>query len=321
MGPCYSWGTVADVVDQVHGSRTFCVSLIDEDRSYRWEFVGERRDMSMAVRRVRVDGEGVDRPETLRHLLRPSDEGDLLAARLKALTYLTAERLGPRQVYELLDSERTYVVGPTGEHAASILYSGGDKTVLQSLVIQGFPPTRQRQTEARMRNFFPSCEMVVERVPMANAVTLGVRTSRETDFLRPVHTGFGVTQVLPIVVAALSARPDDLLLVENPEVHLHPAGQAAMGRFMAEVASAGVQVVLETHSDHVLNGVRRAVKDQVLSASGAALHFFRSRSEAEATGESQVQSPQMDAHGNIDAWPNGFFDQFDRDMNYFADWD
>ena len=151
---------------------------------------------------------------------------------------------------------------------------------------------------------------------MANAVTLGLRTSEETDFHRPIHVGFGLTQVLPIVVAALSASKGDILLIENPEVHLHPAGQVFMGQFLANVASAGVQVVLETHSDHVLNGVRRSVKTGRLTPEQVAIHFFKPRSSKQA----QVVSPQLDKSGNIDTWPEGFFDQFDKDLNYFAGW-
>jgi predicted ATPase len=122
--------------------------------------------------------------------------------------------------------------------------------------------------------------------------------------------------VLPIVVAALSANAGDLLLIENPEVHLHPAGQALMGRFLAEIGAGGIQVLVETHSDHVLNGIRRAVKGKVIEPENVALHFFRPR---DTTGE-QVTTPMLDAAGNIDRWPDGFFDQFDKDINHFAGW-
>lgn len=149
-------------------------------------------------------------------------------------------------------------------------------------------------------------------------MTLRLRTSDGTDFHRPINTGFGLTQVFPLVVAAISAREDDLLLIENPEVHLHPAGQAAMGVFLAEVAAAGVQVLIETHSDHILNGVRRAVKNGVLRPDDALLHFFRPRDES---GERpQVETPALDAAGNVDLWPEGFFDQFDKDTSFFAGW-
>ncbi len=90
-----------------------------------------------------------------------------------------------------------------------------------------------------------------------------------------------------------------------------------MGNFLALVASTGVQVLVETHSDHVLNGIRRAVKNGVLDSESVALHFFRPRTE---TNWPQVESPVMSANGNIDSWPDGFFDQFDHDMNVLAGW-
>ena len=319
-------GTVADVVDQVHGRRDCEVALVDDDTAwFRWEFAGERDEMSMSVRRAcgetdTGNGWDVDGIQPLHYLLPTPASEHSLSDRLRGLTYLTAERLGPRELYAFDDPQLTPVVGPRGEFAVSVLHSGRDLPVLDVLQIDDVPPTRFRQVEARMARFFPGCVLAIEQVPRANAVTLGIRTSADTDFHRPVHSGFGLTQVLPIVVAALSASKDDLLLIENPEVHLHPAGQAAMGGFLSEVASAGVQVVIETHSDHVLNGIRRAVRSRMLSSGDVALHFFRPRLEDEGQGESQVQSPILDADGNIDSWPDGFFDQFDRDMSYFAGW-
>ena len=317
-------GTASAVIDDVYGRRTCGIALQDGEATYEWDFAGERDEMSMTVERVRVRGSGEERPKALRDLLPVAyDEPqwvDPLASRLRQLTYLTAERLGPREHYALEDPQLTPVVGPTGEHAASVLYSGGDTSVLDSLAIPDVPPTRLRQVEARMEQFFPGCALVAEKIPRTNAVALGFRTSNATNFHAPIHTGFGLTQVFPIVVAALSARPDGLLLVENPEVHLHPAGQATMGGFLAEVAAAGVQVILETHSDHVLNGVRRAVRNDAMAPGDVALHFFRPRQDAERDGVAQVQSPHLDSEGNIDDWPDGFFDQFDKDMNYFAGW-
>ena len=325
-GAAVRLGAVADVVDQVHGRRDYGIALLDDDAAwFQWEFEGERDEMSMAVRRVHGEttaGEGwdVDGSQPLHYLLPTPASDQSLTGRLRGLTYLTAERLGPRELYVFDDPQLTPVVGPRGEYAVSVLYSGRDIRVLDELAINNVPPTRFRQVEARMARFFPSCVLAIERVPRANVATLGIRISAGTDFHRPVHSGFGLTQVLPVVVAAVSANKGDLLLIENPEVHLHPAGQAAMGEFLSEAAAAGVQVVLETHSDHVLNGIRRAVKSQMLASGDVVLHFFRPRLGDGTSGKPQVQSPILDAEGNIDSWPDGFFDQFDRDMNYFAGW-
>ena len=312
-------GTAKDVIDETSSLRSCEIALLDDETTYQWQFEGERDEMSLKVVRVSIDGDDDYEPGVLHQLL-PSEADNSVSARLRALTYLTAERLGPRETYSLEELEFTPVVGPTGKYAVSILYSSRDDRVLDALVVEGVPPTRIRQVEYRMDRFFPGCELELARVPRANAVTLGIRTSKDTDFHRPGHTGFGITQVLPIVVAALSSDRDDLLLIENPEVHLHPAGQVAMGELLAEVAAAGVQVILETHSDHVLNGVRRSVKNGTLMPDDAALHFFRPRQDAERDGIDQVQSLILDSNGNIDAWPEGFFDQFDKDMNYFAGW-
>lgn len=309
-------GTVTDVVDKIYGRRTIAIGLTDEEQHFLWEFAGERYELSMAVECVTVNQLKHEQPESLWHLLPPALNTPL-ANRLKNLTYITAERIGPREVYALEDRQIASVVGPAGEHAMSVLHWGRDEQVLAGLVMPNAVNTRLRQVEERMRTFFPGCGLVVQQIPQVNAVTLGLRTSEETDFHRPMHVGFGLTQILPIVIAALSAKTDDILLIENPEVHLHPAGQALMGQFLADVAHAGVQVIVETHSDHLLNGIRRSVRAGRISPAQVALHFFRPRS-AEFD---QVVSPQLDSNGNIDIWPEGFFDQFDKDMNHFAGWD
>ena len=326
-GAALRLGAVRDVIDQISGGRGFSLALEDDDAGLvEWEFSGEQGAMSMAVLLVRATAEWrrAD-PQPLQYLLPEavanSPEGVSLSKRLRGLTWLAAERLGPRDLYALDDPELTPVVGQAGEHTASVLYSGADEKTAIPLLVKEVAPTLLRQVEARMGEFFPGFRMDLSPVTGANAVTLGVRTSRDTDFHRPGHTGFGVTQVLPIVVAVLAAKPDDLLLIENPEVHLHPAGQSRMGEFLAAASKAGLQVLIESHSDHVLNGIRRAVRNEILDPDDTALYYFRPRHEAETSGMAQVESPSIDAHGNIDTWPAGFFDQFDHDMNVLAGWD
>ncbi len=313
-------GVVSDVVDQLSGRRECEIGLVYGDREYRWRFYGERSEMSMRVSAVQVGEQVLDDPKVLRRLMPEGYEEDPLAEHLERLTYLTAERMGPREVYQLDDPQVAPVVGATGEDAVSVLHLGREEVVLPALRLPKLPPTRWSQVIGRMQRFFPGCGLSVEAIPHANAVTLGLRTSPSTEFHRPINTGFGLTQILPLIVAAISAKEDDVLLIENPEVHLHPAGQAAMGEFLVEVAAARIQVLIETHSDHILNGVRRAVKNGVLPPDDVLLHFFRPRDESEEGETPQAESPAIDAAGNVDAWPEGFFDQFDKDTSFFAGW-
>ena len=322
-------GTVADVVDRVHGRGGFELGIEHaEGTRIVWRFTGERSDMSMHIDQVSVDGEGggldaegADLGVRFRHLL-PDGEvpggARQVTDQLRSLVYLGAERIGPRDTYLLRDMEMTGEVGPTGERVPGLLYAGQDERVLPSLALDGTPGTRLRQVEAHMARFFPGCRVEVEKVPRASAVMLRLGTSTAMDLDTPTHTGFGLTQVLAIVVVALSLEKGGMLVVENPEVHLHPAGQALMGGFLSQVAAAGIQVIIETHSDHVLNGVRRAVKTNGLPNEEVALHFFRPR---DLDGAAQVESPVMDGDGRLDSWPDGFFDQFDKDSSFFAGWD
>lgn len=318
-GESLKLGTVADVVDKVNGRRAATIGIHDDQSNYHWTFTGDRSDMSMEIENVTIDEENINNPKILRHLLpyTPGSEQSLLSKKLIGLTYITAERIGPREFYSLADPQSAPVVGSAGEHAISVLHLGRDAAVSSELSLDGVPPTRLRQVEARMRTLFPGCGLSLQQIPNANAVTLGLRTSDDTDFHRPIHVGFGITQVLPIVVAALSANEGDILLIENPEVHLHPSGQAKMGQFLSDVARSGVQVIIESHSDHILNGIRRSVKSKKINPSQVALHFFKPRSDP----GSQVISPQIDENGRIDSWPDGFFDQFDKDSSHFAGWE
>ena len=131
-------------------------------------------------------------------------------------------------------------------------------------------------------------------------------------FVRPTNTGFGLSFVLGIIVAGLAATSDTVLIVENPEAHLHPKAQSMIGEFLGRVAAGGTQVFVETHSEHVLNGIRRMVKQTILSPDGVRFHFFARTLNAV---EPSVSVIPVSAAGDISSWPDGFFDQLDRDLS------
>ncbi len=304
-------GNVIDVVDKNGGTNSFEIRLADSDNGCHWWFVGDRSDMSMRVERVDTQGNVTDRPNLLQHLL-PTDAHETalaLVSQVRSLTYISAEREGPREVYPLEDQFAVTRVGSKGENAISIFYRRRDEPVSESLKLPGALPTLRHQVGARLDTFFPGCAIDVQQVRDTNVVTLGISTSESTGFVRPIHCGFGITQVLPIVIAALSVPKGSLLLIENPEVHLHPAGQALMGRFMADLAHSGIQVIIETHSDHFMDGVRIAVREGELLPSEAMFHYF----QREGNG-SVVTSPEIDGDGRLSEWPAGFFDQHTENM-------
>lgn len=132
---------------------------------------------------------------------------------------------------------------------------------------------------------------------------------------RPTNVGFGLTYALPIVVACLTARPGGLVLLENPEAHLHPHGQTKMAQLAAAAAAHGAQLIVETHSDHVLNGMRLAVKQGLLAPEQAVVHYFRS---TDGSGV-EVITPRIDEDGQLDQWPQGFFDELENTLVQLLD--
>lgn len=309
-------GTVSDVIDKVNGRNIINIALSDEENEIGWTFSGERDQLSMQIDKVYVNNEIFNPPSILHNLLPSEHNHNNILSSLKNMIYIKAERCGPRDFYALIDNEeKNYTVD--GEHSIAILFNNLDKEVSSTLRLKTAPPTLFQQVQARMREFFPGFEYSIEPIDKINAVTLGIRTSEDTDFHKPMNVGFGLTQILPIIISCLTAQPEDLLIIENPEVHLHPKGQALMGEFLAAVANSGVQIIIESHSDHVLNGIRRAVKCKKINNEKVAFYFFNNRN----FNESQIISPQIDKNGRIDHWPNGFFDQFDKDISFLAGWD
>jgi predicted ATPase len=130
---------------------------------------------------------------------------------------------------------------------------------------------------------------------------------------RPTNVGFGVTYALPIITACLAAKPGDLIIIESPEAHLHPRGQTKLAELLARAAKGGVQVVVESHSDHILNGLRLCVYNQILKPEEAQILYFRWDNTSDQFGTT-VQEIAMDSHGRIAEWPEGFFDEFDRSL-------
>lgn len=101
-----------------------------------------------------------------------------------------------------------------------------------------------------------------------------------------------------------------MVLLENPEAHIHPQGQSAMARLACSAATVGAQLVVETHSDHILNGVRLAVKRGLLQADDVALHYFMREDNG-----IKIVSPAIGQDGMLSQWPPGFFDEWDRSLD------
>ncbi len=234
--------------------------------------------------------------------------------------YIQAERVGPRVTFPVSEYHvrQHRQLGSHGEYTSYFLeVFGRELIVLSALRHEREPSDRLLdQVSAWLGEISPG--IAIHLSPYANMDVVNLEYSYATSIGRSGHyrassVGFGLTYTLPIVVALLAAKPGAVLLLENPEAHLHPQGQVRMGELIARTAQAGVQIILETHSDHILNGIRVAVRQQRCAPERVAIHYF-SRTEKNGRAQSVLESPVMDKDGRIDHWPAGFFDEWEKSL-------
>jgi predicted ATPase len=137
-----------------------------------------------------------------------------------------------------------------------------------------------------------------------------------TDEFNAFNVGFGLTYALPVIVAILSASKGAILFIENPEAHLHPKGQAKLAELIALAAQAGIQIVIETHSDHIINGIlvqckKFELKNKGIDRNNVKLYYF---GEMDALYFSKYEKIEIQKGGKIDKQPEGFFDQIQNDL-------
>lgn len=235
--------------------------------------------------------------------------------------YLQAERIGPRSSFDtsehLVHLRRQ--LGSDGRFASDYLMKFGSESMEDSVELwhpattKGASTTLREQVELWMREIAPGIRISCVAQESTDTVSLKYAFSRAAEVsraYRATNVGFGITFVLPIVVALLSSKLDGLILIENPEAHLHPRGQSKIAELICRAASSGSQVIVESHSDHVLNAVRLAVRNKLLKSSDVAIHYFAHGGPDSA--HTSVETLALDEDGRLKQWPQGFFDESDR---------
>jgi predicted ATPase len=230
--------------------------------------------------------------------------------------YLKAERIAPRNYFQMSDFKvrQHQQIGSQGEFTTHFLSINEYKKIPHSQLSH---PSAQSdilksQVEAWLGEISPGTRVDIELHSGMDVVNLQY-SYEDNNSYRSTNVGFGITYTLPIIVAILSASSDTLILLENPEAHLHPRGQSKMGELIALAASCGIQIILETHSDHVLNGIRKAVKYKKLEADKVQINYFE-RYLKKGQPTTEIITPRIYQSGGIDRWPDGFFDQAEKDL-------
>lgn len=124
------------------------------------------------------------------------------------------------------------------------------------------------------------------------------------------NVGFGISQVLPIITQALLLSEGEILILEQPEIHLHPKAQSMMADFLLSMALSGKRIIVETHSDHLITRIRRRI------AENENIHDLVSINFLENTTDWNVKliSIKVDEYGVLSVWPNNFCSDSDEEF-------
>lgn len=243
--------------------------------------------------------------------------------------YLTAERFGPRKSYGKEYSARNYntSIGIQGELAPVYIQkanTNNEEVGIANLVHPSIKQIKANDVE-NPKLLYRNLNAWISDILGRNVTTkisdidkdnvklaFSLKGSQGGEY-SSLQVGFGYSFGLPVVLAPLTAKPGSLLIVENPEAHLHPSAQSKIGILLALAAQNGVQVIVETHSDHLLNGIRLAVKGiepyGKIDSNLVKIHFFRN--DVDVTSRRVLS---IHDNGKLSGWPNGFFDEWERNV-------
>ena len=228
--------------------------------------------------------------------------------------YLSAERTGPRisQKMEPLSFLKT---GIYGEYTGQVL---GDK-YLKIDEDRRHPnletPYLPAHVNEWMNEILPGVEITADKNIGMQTSQIKIRNRIASDFVESTNIGFGISYSLPIVVQGLIAEKDRYFIVENPEAHLHPAAQTGMGMFLAMLAEKGLRVIVETHSDHLLDGIQLYATSHNNMRDDIVIYNFG----VDASGHTDIQPIQYDEKMDYTQWPKGFMDQTNINYSKFVE--
>ena len=238
----------------------------------------------------------------------------------KRFQYIRAERIGPRDIYEassvvVADKKQ---LGLLGEYAAYYInVFGQEHEVIEKL---RHPKANSNnllaQVNTWMKEISPGVSLNTKYVPEVNKVILDYQfdlINDKTNSFRPKNVGFGISYVLPIVLALLTAEDGKIIVIENPESHIHPRGQAELGKLISLASCIGAQLFVETHSDHILNGIRVAVKDNMVDKSKVNVLYFE-KTTIEKEQFTQITPIKVDSNGELSDYPPNMMDEWSNQL-------
>jgi len=219
---------------------------------------------------------------------------------VERLYYIGPLREYPQRYY-IASGEYPRDVGLRGEHTAEVIYFNFRRK-----------PNHKEKLMRWMKLMDLAYDVKLSKV-IEGIYALTITNPKLNIDVNLADVGFGTSQLLPIIVEGIYADVGSVLLMEQPEIHLHPRLQALLADFLIDVIKQGKQVIVETHSEHIIMRLQRRIAEGTISHNDVAIYSF----ELSENG-TKISPVKINENGIIDQWPKGFFEEdFEEAYSFF----
>lgn len=235
--------------------------------------------------------------------------------------YLSCHRIGVNDIYKKNMINETDF-GIDGEYALAYLLKNEGETVKEDLIANdpNFTSTLLGQVNYWM-NYIVDTSLLLTDLKKTNYLQVKYNNNPKNKlsdalYCRPINIGSGVSYLISIIISCLASNRKDVIIIENPEIHLHPKAQSRLCEFLYFISKTNRQIFVETHSDHIFNGLRVGIATKYMKQEDISVNFFALDEKNETQCNHIVfgdYGKVIGTNNNMDI--NDLFDQFDIDLD------
>ncbi|MCR4291184.1 MAG: DUF3696 domain-containing protein [Candidatus Scalindua sp.] len=288
-----SLGSFNEIRNAIKNAKNFSVSAATNKHIFEVVFSASEDEMVDVETNIKKDS------EELKNLLNYQN---------RHIFYLAATRIGPADYYNK-NFDKYNFFGNSGEFVIDFFAKNQKKLLMKELQKDLSGTTLYTQVNYWLDHIL-NVNLKIEEMGITNTYSAKYAYKTNKD-VRPYHIGTGVSYILGVIIAGLSANKDDIVIIEDPEIHLHPKAQSDLAGFLCFIANAGIQIIIESHSDHIFNGIRKAIAIKTISKKDVSINFFE-LDENFLTINTEIE---LSDNGRVIKHINGLFDQFDNDLD------
>lgn len=233
-----------------------------------------------------------------------------------SVRYVSADRVGVRETYDQNVKDQDEI-GTRCEYAYDYLADHDMDSWQDSPMV--FDSTSKLTYGGQVNYWLERIlgyNVYAEEIERTTLIRVSYSKSDIRSGISPINVGTGVSYIAEVIISALSCKPGDILIIENPEIHLHPSAQTEFVLFLTFLAKCGIQTIVETHSDHIFNGVRKSVHEDYIDKEDVSIYFFQQKEN----GCSEPVLIALNDDGKVLNQQVGLFDQIKKDLDVILGW-